>query len=150
MTDQPDPAGYYADLDPAVLAAALSRAPGARASFNDRVAEAERLHAAREAARVEAEDLARAATDRYHNDRTTHRRTELAARVAEHYLGEEAREPALMAASVALELAERDRPTAEAKLARVEALAAGLLASMSPGHNAAARAIVEALKHPRP
>lgn len=116
-----------------------------RPSVTERLEQAERLHRDRVAGERQADEVLDAGRARYHRDPVAHARVELAARVVEHYLGRESREAALEAASVTLELVERDRPTAEAKLARLNDTLAAWLASPSASAQHAARVILELL-----
>lgn len=125
---------------PQALAAAVDRALAALPPMG--LDEAVRQAAERKAQHTQAEELARAAQHRLTTDPLTHMRAELAARVVDavrlaeldYSLDEREvnRQTAKAAAAVALELVERDRDTAEAKVNRLRALALRALES-TPG-----------------
>jgi hypothetical protein len=95
-----------------------------------------------------AEAVTRAARRRYHGDDVAHARAELAAHIVETYSGPASREAAIEGAAIALELVERDRPSAEATLERVRQLAAQWLAGPSPTGNTLAVELLDAIRGP--
>lgn len=117
------------ELD-ARLEEALARAPFAGVRLDEVTREAARRRQAEQEAGTQARELLGAAVGRLNTNPVAATRAKLAAEVAlSHSAAEDDRELAIFAAGVALELVERDRDTAEAKLGRVRALCRDLLAT---------------------